>query len=251
MFTVFVVAGHGFSSTGNDDNGATGNQTNERKEDVEIAKELMGKLKSDGNFSPIGIGIEKRMSLRDKVNLVQQQCDANKLHNSNSVLIGIHLNSAINKSARGVEVWYSKDARNFAISVGTETARWSGMPLRKYPVKQSSDNRLGRLSIIDDTPPLSILVECGFLSSELDAKIIKDDKMDDGIATGIYHGLLLYFGFAQDSFYSDVPKDAWYYDAVKHCLDNGIFDMPEDRLFHPEKPIDRATLAQVIYRLNE
>ncbi len=256
---LFVVAGHGLSENMRYDNGAIGNQTNERKEVVEIAQELIQKLEGNSHLHPVfGVGISTRMSLQEKIAFVERECIENNLNSNNSLLVSIHINAASNEYARGVEVWYAMGkvgARGFARIITEKTAKYSGFPVRRYPVQASNNNRHGRLAILDNTLPLAILIECGFLTNEFDSEVIKDEHLDDGIAEGIYRGLLSFMG-EEDSvedqgFYRDVYESEWYYDAVKFCLEQGIFKMNDEHLFYPDKPIDRATLAQVVHRILE
>lgn len=46
---------------------------------------------------------------------------------------------------------------------------------------------------------------------------------------------------------SDISPDQWYYSAVEYGLDQGYFSGMEDGLFHPEEPLNRAQLAQVLW----
>lgn len=49
--------------------------------------------------------------------------------------------------------------------------------------------------------------------------------------------------------FQDVAEDAWYYDAVYHCFDNGYFKGESDTAFVPEKAMSRAMVATVLYRM--
>ena len=47
----------------------------------------------------------------------------------------------------------------------------------------------------------------------------------------------------------DVPEDAWYYDAVYHCYDNGYFKGESETRFAPDSTMTRAMFATVLYRI--
>lgn len=52
-----------------------------------------------------------------------------------------------------------------------------------------------------------------------------------------------------DSSYKDVPKGAWYEDAVTYCTENGLMRGVNKDTFSPDTPIDRAMFVTVLYRL--
>jgi len=45
----------------------------------------------------------------------------------------------------------------------------------------------------------------------------------------------------------DVPRDSQYRDAIEYCLVQGWFTGMEDGSFHPDAPLNRAQLAQVLW----
>lgn len=49
--------------------------------------------------------------------------------------------------------------------------------------------------------------------------------------------------------FSDVPENAWFYDAVAFAYQRGLFSGTSETTFSPELPMDRAMLAMVLYRL--
>lgn len=48
----------------------------------------------------------------------------------------------------------------------------------------------------------------------------------------------------------DVPKDAWYYDAVEWGYENGITKGVDQTHFAPDKPCTRAEVIQMLYKMN-
>ena len=255
MKGIFVVRGHGLSQSGVKDNGATGHNTSEWAEAGQITRDLQSVIEQDADLpGVIPIGLSRRMSLKQKIGQVNTITGRRKWSAEDALLVSIHLNSARNKAARGVETWYSAEegTRDLAIAVTEEVAATTGLPIRKYPSKPSSQNRHKRLGILDDTIPRGVLVECGFLTNEFDAKVIKDEELDDKIAEGIYNGIRKYLGLAVDRalpvFYSDVPEGEWYHEPVKKCLDEGLLIMKEDGLFRPDTPVTRAEMCAMFSR---
>lgn len=59
-----------------------------------------------------------------------------------------------------------------------------------------------------------------------------------------------YNGF-EDMKYTDVPKTANYYDAVKYCTDKGYMKGFKDGTFRPDEPLTRAQAAIIIKRITE
>lgn len=259
---IFIDAGHGLGDGGGFDDGAVGQGTSERKEVVEIAEELIELIAKDPeliamvgkNIFPVGVG--NRMSLTQKVRFVKDQMAKNGWSSEeDAVLVSIHLNAADAPSARGVESWYGKSDRYgpvLAKFVSRNVAESTGFPLRVPADKSSAVNRLGRLAILDDTVPSSCLVECGFVTNEFDAKALKDQLLDNRFAVGIHRGIRAFLGLppdAEGTFYVDVPENEWYSDAVRHCLEKGVFVLPADRLFHPDRAMTRAEVAATLSRL--
>lgn len=59
-----------------------------------------------------------------------------------------------------------------------------------------------------------------------------------------------YNGF-ENMKYTDVPKSANYYDAVKYCTDKGYMKGFKDGTFRPDEPLTRAQAAIIIKRITE
>ena len=52
-----------------------------------------------------------------------------------------------------------------------------------------------------------------------------------------------------DRIFDDVPSDSWYSNSVKYCVENGLMNgVGEDR-FEPDRPVTRAELATVLFRI--
>lgn len=63
------------------------------------------------------------------------------------------------------------------------------------------------------------------------------------------HGKLPYIDYTkQEIKFSDVKKDAYYYDAVKWAVENGITAGTGDGKFSPDEPCTRAQMVTFLYR---
>jgi hypothetical protein len=259
---IFVIAGHGKSggtaaknySDAVPDSGATGNGTTERAEVLQIARETVALLKRDPDLKGAKIFlIDQDMTVQEKVQEVKIAMNYHRFTKDETCLIDIHLNSAGVESARGCETWHGKnDSKDFAVIVLEEVVKATGFPVRS--VKSSDQNRHGRLGILDDTDPQACLLECGFITNELDSAFIKDNKLDDLFAIGIHRAVRRQAGFPADvslpaSGFLDVPDGAWFAPAVKDLREIGVFEEAEDGMFHPEAPVNRAQMATVMHRI--
>lgn len=51
-----------------------------------------------------------------------------------------------------------------------------------------------------------------------------------------------------ESIFYDVPKDAWYYEALTWCVERGIIAGYEDGTFRPNEPVTRSQIVSIVYR---
>lgn len=49
--------------------------------------------------------------------------------------------------------------------------------------------------------------------------------------------------------FPDVNPNAWYYEGVSFCIDNGLMDGYDDGFFYPNEPTTRAMLVQILWNL--
>ncbi|MEI8229612.1 MAG: N-acetylmuramoyl-L-alanine amidase [Candidatus Peregrinibacteria bacterium] len=258
---IFVDAGHGLGPTGGIDNGAAGNGTTERKEVVAMAQSLAGQLSADPDFRGVQIikvSVDERLMLIDHIKEVNILCQENQWKSEDALLLSIHVNAASDPAARGLEAWYSPrfpTMIDFAKTLVEQVATTTGLPPRSRPALISSDNRWGRLGILDDTLCVGCLFEAGFLSNEFDAKVLTDAALREKIVDGLHRAIRvqcslppLHGPATPPTSFTDLPALAWYREDVKLCLREGLFQMSADGLFHPERPVSRAELATVLAR---
>jgi N-acetylmuramoyl-L-alanine amidase len=256
---IFIDAGHGLGPTGSIDNGASGNGTTERKEVMEMARQLIDLLKKDASFENISIleiGVSHRMMLRDQIAEINRLCTDNGWKRDEALVLSLHCNASTDSSARGLEAWYTKGEANSAQLTSClleQVAQTTGLPIRAS--KTSNTNRLGRLGILDDTIPFGCLFEAGFVTNALDSALLKSSIDDQKFAKGLHRGIRQFLSLpltlsssSLSNELTDVAGLAWYSEAVKLCLDEGLFDRPTDGKFSPDRPVTRAELAAIFAR---
>lgn len=276
---LFVSAGHGLSESGKTDSGANFGDITERAEVVEAATELCERLVKHSAFTPykleedadkklagdadykqikrprkiqvVRVGIDEAMTLRDKVQMINDICDMHSVKNGDAYAIDLHMNSA-GRNASGVETWYNGGERNskqFAKTI--QEALVSSTGFRNRGIKNDEKNRHGRLGFVSDTRAISVLPELGFITNDLDARLIRDPEADDALAEGLYNAILTTLELVDEQptppdWYEDVPVDSWYYPHLKLCVDEGYFVIPDNGLFKPSEA--RVTQAVVMAR---
>lgn len=93
---------------------------------------------------------------------------------ANDMLISIHANAAGNVNARGVETCYysgSQKSKEEALRLSKAYSTATGVPLFNDGLMGDAEGRFGRLGMIRDTQPFSLLIECGFVSNKEDMSI--------------------------------------------------------------------------------
>jgi len=89
-------------------------------------------------------------------------------------LLSIHHNASESQKAQGVEVCYmggSEYMRNMASSLATRVAQEAGMKLRGTGAFDDRKGRFGRLGMVRDTKPCSLLLEAGFITNGQDRAV--------------------------------------------------------------------------------
>lgn len=279
MKAIFLIAGHGRSANGAEDNGASFNNTTEYKEVVEIVSEAETSLIANKKFTKykvrrvkedkdgivvakqelvnpdkiqvVAIGHDRRLSLRDKITAVNDICVQQGWTEKDCILISVHINAA-NKNASGIEVWHetkSKQSKSLAKELMDKLEASTGF--KRRGTKDDATNRHGRLGIIRDTMPVAVLGEFGFITNDMDSLVLKDPEADDVFAEGIYDAVISICKVTDKTksppaFYEDVPQDVWYYPYVKLLLDEGYLTMPSHGRFKPTEA--RVTNAVLMAR---
>ena len=85
----------------------------------------------------------------------------------------------------------------------------------------------------------------------IESKTPVQPKPDDAI-TGIISGIVASGALqpgASASQFADLTSDSWYYDGVRCALENGLMTGTSARTFAPDRPVTRAMLVTILWRL--
>lgn len=165
------------------DPGAVNGDLKEAVAALAIAKKLGVKLTEKGYIVRFTRNTDKELSLSERCRI------ANEFNAD--CFVSIHLNSAVNKAARGVETLrYSKVGaltKELAENVQSGLVEASEMKDRGVKLR---DN----LHVLKGTKMPAVLVECGFLSNDEEASKLFCADCQDDIAQGIANGIIKTFG---------------------------------------------------------
>lgn len=106
-----------------------------------------------------------------------------------NAFISIHLNSAANKNASGIEtLCYSDkgDTGKLATLIQNQLIKATGW--RNRGIKERQD-----LTVLSKTKMMAVLVECGFVSNNEEAKKLFDPEIQSKIANAICAGVVEFF----------------------------------------------------------
>lgn len=85
----------------------------------------------------------------------------------------------------------------------------------------------------------------------IESKTPVQPKPDDAI-TGIISGIVASGALqpgASASQFTDLTSGSWYYDGVRYALENGLMTGTSARTFAPDRPVTRAMLVTILWRL--
>lgn len=106
------------------------------------------------------------------------------------MVISIHQNSYHSSSVKGAQVFYYKESEKGQLLAGK---------IQKNLVEELSDGNKGRVEKSNDDYYLimnvscpAVIVECGFLSNEEEAKLLSDSNYQDRIVKAIVEGIKEY-----------------------------------------------------------
>lgn len=156
----------------------------EKAVNLSIATALHRSLLWAGHASLMTRDGDRYVTLSDRVAL-------SRAHRAEA-FVSIHCNAAANKEARGMEVWTSPgktaaDAMAEAVGVSL-AAHFLEVPLRKDDSDGDLDKE-GRLYVLTMTRCPAVLVECGFVSNDDEARLLQDPERQLAIAEAIALGI--------------------------------------------------------------
>lgn len=171
--TIVIDAGHGGK-----DPGAVNGKMYEKTAALAIAKKVGKKLQEKGYNVKYTRTKDVYFSLGERCRM-SNNWDAD-------IFVSIHLNAATNKSASGIETWrygsVGSQTKKLADNVQTELIAATGWKDRG--VKTSNT-----LYVLKHTKASAVLVECGFLSNDKEAKKLFTEKYQEKLASAIANGV--------------------------------------------------------------
>lgn len=170
-YKVFIDAGHGGT-----DPGALGYGYRESDLNLQVAKKVESKLKSKGIDVKMSRNSDIFYSLSERAEMANDYgADA---------FVSIHQNSAEAKSANGIETYYNRNK---------EEDKPLSNDIQTQVISQTGANNRGvknaEFTVLLKSKMISALVECGFITNELEVKKLSDSSYQDKLATGIANGI--------------------------------------------------------------
>ena len=174
---IYLDAGHGGK-----DSGAVNGTHKESVYALKIAKKVGDILTNRG----YRIGYTRKddtfVSLGDRCR-ISNNADAN-------IFVSIHLNSAANKSAYGVETFHHPSSSDMSKRIATS--------IQKYLVRYTNDRDRGVKTadyfVLRNTKAKAALVEVGFISHDESVNKLATDEYQNKIAKAIADGIIELFG---------------------------------------------------------
>lgn len=106
------------------------------------------------------------------------------------IFISVHANANDNSSANGTETYYDKtyqSANSLRLAQNIQPKMVSALGTRDRGVKTAG------FYVIKYSKMPSVLLETGFVTSQIDANILKQSTKKDRLAAGITQGVASYF----------------------------------------------------------
>lgn len=175
--TIFIDPGHGAQ-----DAGAIGNGLLEKNINLEVALKLQSRLHQAGALTVMSRTSDTFDSLQTRVSKGAQA--------SADIFISIHANANDNSRANGTEAYYDTTyaaANSIKLAQKVQPRMVSALGTRDRGVKTAG------FYVIKYSKMPSVLLETGFVTSPIDASILKSSAAKDRLASGIATGVSNYF----------------------------------------------------------
>ncbi|MCY7479286.1 MULTISPECIES: N-acetylmuramoyl-L-alanine amidase [Bacillus] len=175
--TIFIDPGHGAQ-----DAGAVGNGLLEKNINLEVALKLRSRLHQAGALIVMSRTSDTFDSLQTRVSKGAQA--------SADIFISIHANANDNNGANGTETYYDTTyaaANSIKLAQKVQPRMVSALGTKDRGVKTAG------FYVIKYSRMPSILLETGFVTSPIDASILKSTTAKDRLASGITTGVSNYF----------------------------------------------------------
>lgn len=173
--TIVIDAGHGGK-----DHGTTGvNGTMEKMLTLQTALLLSEKLKQVGANVILTRADDRFLSLSERVNIAGG--------NKADAFISIHYDSALNRTASGLTVYYYKEIDRSLADALVE-------PLSQLTGIQQRGVRVGNYHVLRENSHPSVLLELGYLSNPNEEAFVVSQTYQQSVTEAICNGLLRYLG---------------------------------------------------------
>lgn len=211
MYKVFVNPGHSLNCK--PDSGCVYNGIKEAEICASIASLLAKELKNNGILVEIFQQQGNMNIAKNQLNEVPKIANLSKAN----IFVSIHVNGITNETAKGTEVWYSKNSIN-----GQKLAKClNGTLVQKYDnyefVNRGAKEDIRGLCVLKQTIMPAALVEVGFISNKTEADFIKNNQNE--IAMRLCKGICNYFGID----YSKEKKTKPSFKLL--CNENNLYDL--------------------------
>ncbi len=189
MPRVVISSGHTADNPGTKANGLV-----EYEVARKIAKATLPYLRGNGIIT---------LSVPSNLELIQRMEWINKTgydKNTNDLALEIHINDG---GEEGVECWYEAEGNNDSQRLSTllVTSVCEETKLKNRGAKSEYDHEFGSIAFVNETNPISALIECGFIDNANDSKFLSQDANIDKIAKGLAKGVMQYYNLP----FRDVP----------------------------------------------
>ena len=186
---IVIDAGHG-----GEDGGASANGLLEKDINLSISLKLRDMLTVSGY--KVVMTRDSDVSVYDSAAGTTRQRKVSDLKNrvevingsKNNILVSIHQNKFEQSQYFGTQMFYSKNNPKSAVLAERKSVTGFLQPDNKRELKQADSN----IYILDKAEVPAVIVECGFLSNEEEAKKLADDSYQQKMAFSIYSGIMGY-----------------------------------------------------------
>lgn len=186
---IVIDAGHG-----GEDGGAAANDVLEKDINLSISLKLRDMLTASG--VEVVMTREEDKSIYDESAGTTREKKVSDLHNradiinssENNILVSIHQNKFEQSKYSGTQIFYSKN--NPQSELLAESIRKSVTGLIQPDNKRELKPAESSIYILDTATVPAVIVECGFISNEEEARLLSDDSYQQKMAFAIFCGIM-------------------------------------------------------------
>ncbi len=188
---VIIDAGHG----GEDPGAVSKDGVYEKNLNLEIAKEI-GNILTEKGLAVIYTRVDDKLLYTEEENIkgirkisdLKNRCKIAAEY-PNSIFLSIHMNSYGNPKYSGLQVYYSQSNENSkALADSIQDSVKSEV--------QNQNNRVTKagkdIYVLEHTPNVSVLVECGFLTNPAEAEKLSQKEYQKRLSSAIVCGIIKY-----------------------------------------------------------